>query len=608
MKRFCRQLIGLTLSLFLAVNSTGIYASQYQSNTTDGWQDVLFEDITYFEIDEEEIDAILAQMNIAIQNKDTETIDTINSRLDELATQIYSNYQLAQIYVWKNYFDEDAQDLLQYYSNLRYTLIQRRESMQEQPNESVIIQNRYEHEISTLITEYTDVFIKEYMVEEDGKTHTESDYISMKMDRADSLSEMMYLWYGYASPERINAVAPLFISIINKQNEMARALGYKNYTDFYFDNYLYYSKDQMYHYAQGVREHLLPLYVELLNYADQSIVSQTQVIYEGEALLSIAEKSLYRISDKFIDPISFMKRNQMYDISHNPNKLAYFLGCVLTAEQLNLLYLITIPNNSAEDFTTLIHELGHYVDFYYKPDCDLVEYREIISTALELMIMPELDGVVRPDEEKKIISDTILAGLKLSVDSSCSFLLANAIYEDESLTVEKLDRYSYEYYHEIMRLTRDDEKMSFWANSDSLLNSGYYQNSYSLAYAASYQLFQEYLNDKEKAVEKYIGLIKSTYSDYNDFFASAGYQNPLKQINLAEISRFISDYYYKNATADGLKPTEGEEHAPNGDRSTSGPLILIVTILGIVGLAIIGVLVVKKITYKNRDEKENELE
>lgn len=201
---------------------------------------------------------------------------------------------------------------------------------------------------------------------------------------------------------------------------------------------------------------------------------------------------------------------------------AYSSGCYDTMPYVLLNYTYGL-----EDVSTLVHEMGHSVHSYYTRKNQPYIYgdytlfcAEVASITNEVLLMHYLVEKETDREKKRYLINLQLEKIRTTVFRQLMFAefelyTHEQIEKGNSLTADDLCKYWHtlnkQYFGPEMIV--DEEIDMEWARIPHFYRD-FYVYQYATGYAAANSFAKMILDQEDKAIEKYIGFLKSGSSDY----------------------------------------------------------------------------------------------
>jgi len=218
-------------------------------------------------------------------------------------------------------------------------------------------------------------------------------------------------------------------------------------------------------------------------------------------------------------------------------------------------FILLNHDDTLDSVFTLAHEAGHSAHTLFSNENQplaISDYTifvaEIASTFNEHALLDYLLKKAVTKNQKIDLLESALDGIMATFFRQTLFATyefkANELVEkgmpitDQALSKIMVDLYKH-YYD--LDITLEDGKEFVWAYIPHLFHTPFYVYQYATSYSASLKIYDNVKNKKPKAMENYLGLLKSGGSDYPvNQAAKAGADLTNKDTFMAVIARFES--------------------------------------------------------------------
>ena len=173
-----------------------------------------------------------------------------------------------------------------------------------------------------------------------------------------------------------------------------------------------------------------------------------------------------------------------------------------------------INANDYRDASTVIHEFGHYYNFYLMPepqwnDSNNLDAAEIHSQALELLMHPYYDQFFSADqaEGQKIFS--IYSMLSAILQGCAEDEFQQAVFANPDLTLDEVN----ESHAEIMFNYTGAEMAYEWVEIHHHFETPFYYISYATSAISALEIWAQSVDNREQA----LSTVQSDHSVYHQF-------------------------------------------------------------------------------------------
>ena len=184
----------------------------------------------------------------------------------------------------------------------------------------------------------------------------------------------------------------IFISLMKVRRLIGTEYGYQSYSAIAYADYHDYSEAEAIKFIRDIAKYMFPVYTKLNNFVFYPYFytyNPTTTLTPNKVVNDLA--SLYETFDEDIYSVySYMLQHDLY--SCDLSRLNRYEGSFATyLDAYNAPFLFTSFYGSIDDYMTMSHEFGHFLDSYlnYSNDSSL-DLSEVSSTAFEFLTMSAL--------------------------------------------------------------------------------------------------------------------------------------------------------------------------------------------------------------------------
>ena len=508
---------------------------KYQGHLLDN-ENILYEALSF----DDEISKIIERIYIyAHINNDSDTTDVKYQTMFGKAYKLYEEYNEVTSFITPEILKGDYDLVLEYIHKNSKLKQYERVLKHVFRMKKYILTDKEEKILSSLSTTFnTPDQVYSYLTDADIKFGTIKDRNGKRVE----LNERTYHEFIESTNRRErklaftklfatygkfkNTYASLLASEVNNHNKVAQIRGYKSAREAslygneipleIYDHLITTVKKnvealsrfwKIKKYALGVSSlHLYDTYTALTD-SVQKRYSES----EAEELLY---KALSVLGDTYIADLKKAFKERWIDFCPNDGKRggAYCTACYTVHPYVLLSYTGTLENVS-----TLAHELGHAMHYYYAiQNQSYQDYgysifvAEVASQVNQILLSKYLLQHTDDIEEKKYLLDDLIRDFKATIYRQTMFADFEATIHEraakgEVLTHEYLCNTYYELNKEYMgkNIVVDDIVKYEWERIPHFYMN-FYVYQYATAYAASIKIAMDILNEKEGAKEKYL--------------------------------------------------------------------------------------------------------
>ncbi len=326
-----------------------------------------------------------------------------------------------------------------------------------------------------------------------------------------------------------NTYAYLLASLVKNDNNIAKLRGYDSalHQSLYASDIPVQVYDNL---IKEVRENIEPLSkywlikqkalgVDKLHLYDTyaPIVKNITRKYSIKEAEDLIMETLSVLGSTYTNDLKQAFRDHWIDFCPNEGKRN---GAYCTAVYNAHPYVLLSYNESLENVSTLIHELGHAMHYYYAMKNQKYQdygysifVAEVASQVNQILLSKHLINKTKKREEKKYLIDDLISDFKATIYRQTMF----AEFEKE---IHELEAKGTILTHEVMenlyyKLNKDyfgknivvDKFIKYeWERIPHFYTS-FYVYQYATAYAAAIKIAMDILNKKSGAVEKYLAFL-----------------------------------------------------------------------------------------------------
>ncbi len=513
--------------------------AKYQGHILDS-ENTLYEVLSFDYKMSEMLERIYVYAHI---NNDSDTTDVKYQAMYGKAYQLYEKYEVATSFITPEILKGDY-DLVLEYINKNSKLKQYERVLKNIFRmKKYVLSDKEEKILSSLSTTFnTPDEVYSYLTDADMKFGK----IKNKDGKMVALDEKNYHEFIESTDRRLrkqafiklfttygefkNTCAKLLASEVHNHNKVAQIRGYDSaraaslYSDeipvSIYDNLISTVKKniaplskfwKLKKQALGVNKlHLYDTYAPLIKDIQKKYTER-----EAEELLY---QSLRVLGDTYITDLKQAFKERWIDFCPNEGKRngAYCTACYTIHPYVLLSY-----NGTLNDVSTLAHELGHAMHYYYAiKNQSYQDYgysifvAEVASQVNQILLSKYLIQKTNDVDEKKYLIDDLIKDFKATIYRQTMFaefekLIHEAALNGEVLTHEYLCNTYYELNKEYMgKNIVVDELIKYEWERIPHFYMNFYVYQYATAYAAAIKIAMDILNGKDHARENYLEFLK----------------------------------------------------------------------------------------------------
>ncbi len=529
--------------------------AKYQNHILDN-ADNLYELLTF----DNTCSKTLEQLYVyAHMQNDSDTTNTKYQEFYGLAVKVYEKYSVATAYIVpeilkgslkliEKYLEEKPalkeyeRVLRELFKYQKYTLSDREEKLLANLNSAFATPD----DVFSVLTDADLKFgkIKDEtgkLVELDEKTYS---ILNKSDNREVRIKAFKKLFNTYGKFH--NTYANLLASLVKNDNTIAKIRGYDSalQQSLYANDIPVQVYDNL---ISEVRQNIAPLSaywqikqkalgVDKLHLYDTyaPIVPNIKRKYSLQEAEKLIKEALSVLGDTYINDLDKAFRDHWIDFCPNVGKRN---GAYCTAVYQAHPYVLLSYNESLENVSTLIHELGHAMHYYYAiKNQKYQDYNysifvaEVSSQVNQILLSKYLINQTKDVAEKKYLIDDLIGDFKATIYRQTMFAeFEKKIHELEAqgtiLTHEVMEKLYYQLNKDYFgqNIVIDKFIKYEWERIPHFYSS-FYVYQYATAYAAAIKIAMDILNKKPEAVEKYL-----------KFLSLGATQDPIASLKVAGV-------------------------------------------------------------------------
>jgi len=336
------------------------------------------------------------------------------------------------------------------------------------------------------------------------------------------MSKTIYEEYG----EKIHDILDRLVDIRTK---IARNAGFDNYRDYRWKELGRedYTPQDVEKYREAVKKHAKPAYENLLERVKDLLgidevrpwdtsanpFGHVKLFETQEELVELTKKILERIDPFFSQVLEYMAENDRLDLIARKGKMQG--GYMYYSSDRRIPFIFMNASGSARDLMTLIHEMGHSINYMLSRHIEYptlrmgpAEFSEVGSMALEFFAIEAMKGLIDDQLYKHIVYRQFTHALFLfihiaRIDKFQHWLYLNPEHthgERESTWLEIDREFS---PSNIVWDGLEKYRNVTWMKQGHIFSAPFYYIDYGIAQIGALTLWRIFRKDKEKALEMY---------------------------------------------------------------------------------------------------------
>ena len=439
------------------------------------------------------------------------TVQQMMEEVFEACARCDQGKKLEKYYFWDGFCEEYGEDSQSHYYDEAVALMQQE---------------------SALISDYRELMASPVIVV-DGVEHDYYEYTENLSGAAYDEAERLYY------EQYVPAAAEIFIDLVEVRCALAEELGYESYEQFAYE-YTYerdYSPLEGHEYAMRVQQHIVPLYLEVV---DEGLFGSVDYSYvEAQQLDEALDSATALMGGDIRNSFEIMSRYGLYDNSYSSKKLDMSYQIYLSNYEVPFLFMS--PYCDESDYLTFFHEFGHYADAYTNYNAyETIDLSESFSQSMEYLSLFYTEDVLGAETVEKLKTYKLLDTLDMYVQQ-CSFAeFERRAYElgAENLSAEVLNRLSLELARDFGYLEEgyEDYYACSWIDIPHFFEAPFYVISYVVSNDVAMQIYALERQESGAGVDKFIEMMPRQYYGLVDSALSVGLEDPMGTERVEEIA------------------------------------------------------------------------
>lgn len=593
MKRRLLALL-LTVALALSLTATALASEKETVRETNFFTDqehasVSFSDMEYVHIDTkpilDEITAIRSLLtNTANANEAVERFTAVVDSLLELITMD----TLAYIRQSQNVMDEEAAEELAYCeaasTEVSDALSQLARDALLSPCGEIFKKDMTEEDVEYYL-DYSDMTDeqKELLQQEVALTtkyNQTAANISVEYKGEEWTDNEAYfaLAAGQLSPEDYDAIAQayaekqnqilggIYLEMVPVRNKIAKSSGYETYSDYAYENTYQrdYSPEDIRAFHRAVKEGgFYQISSSLQDLARAALDADLYYAdYTGDETIQLVGSYMGRMSSELSEAYAYMYEHDLYDVKEGEYKDGS--GYTTLLPSYGAPFFFYTPMGFFGDFSTIVHEFGHYNQFYWvgadvESAAKSHDISEVHSQAMELLFSRWYDDIF--GDSAQFCRDYLLANLtQVITEGALHDELQQFVYSAGDLTLEQINRKYRQLCGEYGLVEENDprEEMFGWVQIPHTFTSPCYYISYAVSAAGA---FAFWLDAQEgeffDAVDDYLQFCALPGElGFQESFEEMEMDNPLTPEYISELASTLRAALKLDERAAALPPSD----------------------------------------------------
>jgi len=409
-----------------------------------------------------------------------------------------------------------------------------------------------------------------FVFEFEGKKLTLSEIVSKLESKDRNVRERAFKTMYRGIYQKREEIHHILENLIKMRTQKAINSGFKNYRDFRWIELLkfYYTPDDTDRYREGVIKEVVPLYEELLEELKTRLKIRNlrpwdvnaSMFKKGEfkffknhrEFLKLGLETANLIDPYFAEVLDVMKKNDRLDLMARKNKQQG--GYMTYTQDIRLPFIFMNASGTLENFMTLMHELGHAVNYMLSRDIEnpflrnpVSEFAEVASMGMEFFALEELNNKLSEDIYIDFMVRYILNILKKFIHIGKIDGFQHFIYLYPDLKPEDREDYFIELDKKLSPSNVKWDGFEKWRNviwykQIHVFEYPFYYIDYGIAQIGALNLWRFYRENKSRAIEFYKkGFSLGGTRSLPELYKSTGIEFRFDRTAIANVVKHLKD-------------------------------------------------------------------
>ena len=268
---------------------------------------------------------------------------------------------------------------------------------------------------------------------------TRWSYADIANDVSLSSEEYYRLYDAYCAALNEQA-GPIYLKQIALRTEIAKRLGYTSYATYCYDTYgRDYSPEDARALHAAVKQYIAPVFIKASEKKDTSDLDAAN--FPEDAFFSALSSSANAFSPLLSEPVTYMLQNRLYDVSDSNTKMD--TNFTTYVADYRAPYIFAHWTGSADNVTTILHELGHFTNYYLNAVVgytagDSLDLAEVDAQALVLLLFQDYEafyGDLADQARTAALIDAMYAILSGCMEDE----FQQDVYENPNMTLDQMN-------------------------------------------------------------------------------------------------------------------------------------------------------------------------
>ncbi|MDD4311716.1 MAG: hypothetical protein PHW41_04470, partial [Eubacteriales bacterium] len=336
----------------------------------------------------------------------------------------------------------------------------------------------------------------------------------------------------------------IFLQQVDLRNEIATRLHYSDYSTYCYEGFgREYSPADARALHAAVKQYIAPIFIDANERIDTyDLDAET---FSDDAFFGMLPTASESFSPKLREAVSYLLENQLYDVSDSAVKMDSQFTTYLSDYRAP--FIFSTWTGSADDIATMLHELGHFTNYYYNAEAgnsagENLDLAEVDSQALVLLLFDEYEdfyGDLADQARSAMLFDAMFSLLSGCMEDE----FQQDVYENPDMTLKEMNAL----YKELAVDYGLDAVYGYQGTEWVLISHTFQYPLYYISYAVSMvpalELLELSQRDAEAAKTAYFNImIREPYADMSEELRKNGLGDVFSEDTIARIADILEAY------------------------------------------------------------------
>jgi len=411
------------------------------------------------------------------------------------------------------------------------------------------------------------------------------------------------------------AVGPIFLELVQVRDQIARLSGYDNYVDYAYESVYTrdYTPEDMEGVYKQVKEELVPLYERITDLAGDDLYALEDLpTLNAEDLLAHLQPYMDDLDSDLGAAFSYLREYHLYDLDSSPTKNA--TGYTVPLPAYGSAFIFDAPYGDYRDWTTVIHEFGHFFETYNATQSDLwadfsIDVGEVHSQGLEVLFTAYAGDLFGKSLGRGFTWNTLL-NMVDSVLEGCMYDEFQAeIYRNPHMTLDEMNALFLDLSLAYGYADRGDDRAYFWVEVPHTFQQPMYYVSYATSALSALDLYRKAQTDRPAAVDTWLDLCYLSMTlPYREAMEEVGLQDIFSGDTVTQLAQFLDDHLSDTySTRPAARPMREKEQPAIAPKTVLLLTALVLAAATGVALTVLLVVLLRRSRKKSRDPWDEEM-